>query len=225
MSRGKGPERQESPGMPGRIKKAAGMPAGQNGERKKIGGRMPSAGQLEAELEREKRKEGRLAMLRSTLCMLVTAAAAAVLIAGGIFPILRIYGSSMLPALEEGNIVVCVKTAKPEAGDVIAFYYNDKILVKRVICSSGDRIEIEENGIVRIHGEVLEEPYVDGAALGRCDITFPYQVPEGSFFVMGDHRLTSVDSRSGMIGCVAPEQIIGIVRFRIWPLKRLGAVD
>ena len=193
--------------------------------RKKTLGEMPSAEQLEAELKREKYKRRYHSVLRSTIYTLITVAAIAVLVATLWLPVLQIYGSSMTPTLQDGEIIFSVKTADLEPGDIVAFYYNNKILVKRVICGPGDWVNIDEDGTVYVNEVRLKEPYLAEKALGDCNIELPYQVPDGKIFVMGDHRSTSVDSRNTAVGCVAQEQIVGKIIFRIWPLRRLGDVD
>ena len=193
--------------------------------RKKTLGEMPSAEQLEAELTREKYKRRYHSVLRSTIYTLITVAAIAVLVATLWLPVLQIYGSSMTPTLQDGEIIFSVKTADLEPGDIVAFYYNNKILVKRVICGPGDWVNIDEDGTVYVNEVRLKEPYLAEKALGDCNIELPYQVPDGKIFVMGDHRSTSVDSRNTAVGCVAQEQIVGKIIFRIWPLNRLGDVD
>ena len=192
--------------------------------RKKTLGEMPSAEQLESELKREKYKRRYHSVLRSTIYTLITVAAIAVLVATLWLPVLQIYGSSMTPTLQDGEIIFSVKTADLEPGDIVAFYYNNKILVKRVICGPGDWVNIDEDGTVYVNEVRLKEPYLAEKALGDCNIELPYQVPDGKIFVMGDHRSTSVDSRNTAVGCVAQEQIVGKIIFRIWPLNRLGAV-
>ena len=187
-------------------------------------GDIPATEQLEAELAREKYKHRYHSVLRSTIYTLVIVAAVAVLTATLWLPVLQIYGSSMTPTLQDGEIVFSVKTSKFQPGDVVAFYYNNKILIKRVICGPADWVNIDENGTVYINGKELEEPYLAEKALGDCNIELPYQVPDGKVFVMGDHRSTSVDSRNTAVGCVAQEQIVGKIIFRIWPLNRLGIV-
>lgn len=191
--------------------------------RKTISG-FPSVEQLETELKREKYKRRYHSVLRSTIYTLITVAAIAILVATLWLPALQVYGSSMTPTLQDGEIIFTVKTSKFEPGDVVAFYYNNKILVKRVIASSGQWIDIDKDGTVYVNEKELKEPYVTDKTLGECDIDLPYQVPDGRVFVMGDHRSTSIDSRTRAIGCVAQEQIVGKIVFRIWPLNRLGGI-
>lgn len=183
-----------------------------------------SVGELEQELERMKYRENYFAVLRSTVFSLITVAAIAVLIAVLLLPVLQIYGSSMAPTLDEGNIVLSVKNSRFETGDMIAFYYNNKILIKRVIAQPGQWVDIDNQGTVYVDGKMLHEPYVSDKAIGECDIELPYQVPESKIFVMGDHRSVSVDSRTAAVGCVSEEQIVGKIVFRIWPLKDTGFV-
>lgn len=182
----------------------------------------PSYEQLEAELNRIRYKRRYRSVLKSTLYTLITVAAVAVLVATLWLPVLQIYGSSMTPTLRDGEIVFSVKTTDMVPGDVIAFYYNNKILVKRVIAGPGDWVNISPDGTVYVNGEMLEEPYLEEKAFGDADIELPYQVPDGRIFVMGDHRATSVDSRHIAVGCVAEEQIVGKIVFRVWPMDRLG---
>lgn len=185
---------------------------------------IPPLEELEAELKRMKYNKRYGSVLRSTVYALIIVAAVAILIAVLVFPVLRIHGSSMTPNLYDGNLVVCLKNSKYEVGDSIAFYYNNKILVKRVIARSGEWVDIDANGYVYVNGEKLEEPYVQDHALGECDIELPYQVPDGRVFVMGDHRSVSVDSRSTSVGCVSDEQIVGRLLFRVWPFKSIGLI-
>lgn len=185
---------------------------------------MPTVTQLEAELNRTKYRHRYHRVLRNTLGTLITVAATAVLIAVLLLPVLQIYGSSMYPTIREGQIVVSVKGADFIQGDVIAFYYNNKILVKRMIAGPGSWVDIDKKGNVTVDGQPLDEPYLTEKALGDCNIKLPYQVPDGRYFVMGDHRSTSIDSRNTSVGCVAEEQIVGKIVFRLWPLKSFGTV-
>lgn len=185
---------------------------------------LPSAEDLEAELARERYNMRYRRVVRSTVGLLVIAAAIAVLVATLLLPVLQIYGESMAPTLEDGDIVVSLKGVSFDTGDVIAFYYNNKILVKRVIAQPGDWVDIDESGKVSVNGAAVDEPYVSELSLGECDIDLPYQVPDGRVFVMGDHRSVSVDSRSSQVGCISQEQIVGKLAFRVWPLSGLGAM-
>lgn len=179
---------------------------------------------LEKELHRELYKKSYRSTLRSTVYTLITVAAVAVLVATLVLPVLQIYGTSMTPTLSDGDIVVSVSGSEFEAQDIIAFYYNNKILVKRVIATAGQWVDIDEEGNVSVDGTPLDEPYVFEKALGECDIDLPYQVPEGRVFVMGDHRSVSVDSRSTSVGCVAQEQIVGKLVFCVWPFTNFGQI-
>ena len=184
----------------------------------------PSVEDLEAELSRVNYKRRYNVVLKSTLYTLITVAAVAVLVATLWLPVLQIYGSSMTPTLQDGEIVFSLKTADLEQGDIVAFYYNNKILVKRVIAGPGEWVDINaENGNVFVNDILLEEPYLAEKAFGDADIDLPYQVPDGKIFVMGDHRSTSVDSRHIAVGCVAEEQIVGKIIFRVWPFNQIGS--
>lgn len=187
--------------------------------------REPTIEQLKNELNRERYKRRYFLVIRSTVYSLITVAAVAVLVATLWLPVLQIYGHSMAPTLIEGEIVVTVKNSDFKPGDVVAFYYNNKILVKRVIGNPGDWIEVDEEGRVRVNQILLEEPYVQEYALGECDIEMPYQVPDGRIFVMGDNRATSVDSRSTTVGCISEEEIVGKIVFVVWPMEQFGLLN
>lgn len=186
---------------------------------------LPSVEELEEELKRVKYKKRYKKVLRTTIYTLITVAAVAVLVATLWMPVLQIYGTSMSPTLSKGDIAVSTKTGNFDTGDVIAFYYNNKILVKRVIAQSGQWVDIDEQGNVYVNGIVIDEPYITDRALGECDIKLPYQVPESKIFVMGDNRSVSVDSRSTTIGCIGEEEIVGKIVFRIWPLSEISVID
>lgn len=184
----------------------------------------PEVSQLRAELKRENYKKRYKTVLRSTVFSLLVVAALAILVAVLWMPVLRIYGTSMTPTLSEGEIVVSLKGDHIRRGDVVGVYYGSKLLIKRCIGVSGEWINIDEDGTVYINNERLDEPYLVEKALGDCNIKLPYQVAEDAVFVMGDHRSTSVDSRNAAVGCIANENVIGKIVFRIWPLDKFGVV-
>ncbi len=185
----------------------------------------PSAAEVEQELKRENYKRRYRQVLKSTIFALLTASAAAVLVATLWLPVLQIYGQSMTPTLNDGEIVFSVKSNHLEQGDVVAFYYNNKILIKRVIAGPGDWVFIDEDGSVYVNSYLLEEPYVPEKSFGLTDIELPYQVPDGKYFVMGDHRATSVDSRNTVVGCITMDQIVGKILFRVWPMEQIGFIS
>lgn len=183
---------------------------------------MPDTEQLKEELKVENYKIRYRQMLKSTIGTLLVAAAVAILISHIWMPVLQIYGTSMVPTLEEGNVVLSLKGNDYDPGDLVAFYLGNKILVKRYIAGPGQWVNIDEEGNVYINGELLDEPYLAEKAFGDCDIKLPYQVPESRIFCLGDHRDTSLDSRNTAIGCVSEEQIVGKIIFRIWPIPEIG---
>lgn len=184
----------------------------------------PTLAQLKAELKRERHRHTYGAMLRSTVYALITVAAVAVLVATLFLPVLQIYGESMSPTLRNGEIVLSVRTAKLQQGEIVAFYYNNKILVKRVIAGPGQWVDIDADGNVYVDNVRIDEPYLVEKSLGGCNIDLPYQVPDGRWFVMGDHRSVSVDSRDRSVGCVSEEQVVGRLMVRIWPLSQMSPI-
>ena len=186
---------------------------------------VPSVELLEAELKKEQYKSNYSRVLKSTVFSLLVVAAVAVLIAVLLLPVLQISGTSMTETLQDEDIVVAVNGSSYRTGDVIAFYYNNNILIKRVIASAGDWVDIDDEGNVFVNEEQLDEPYISEKALGECNIDLPYQVPDGKCFVMGDHREVSIDSRNTAVGCVSNDMVVGKILFRVWPLSGLGMVN
>ena len=185
---------------------------------------LPDTAELEEAVRRDRYYHRFRNMVTSTFLTLVVVAAVAVLVAVLFLPVLRIYGKSMNGTLDNGDIVVSVKSSNMKTGDVIAFYYNNNILVKRVIAGPGDWVDIDKDGNVFVNNEKLSEPYLDDKAYGETNIELPYQVPDGRIFVMGDNRKVSIDSRNTSIGCVSEEQIVGKIVYRVWPFSQIGRV-
>ena len=185
---------------------------------------LPNTEELEEAVRRDRYYHRFRNMVTSTFLTLVVVAAVAVLVAVLFLPVLRIYGKSMRGTLDNGDIVVSVKSSNMKTGDVIAFYYNNNILVKRVIAGPGDWVDIDKDGNVFVNNQKLSEPYLDDKAYGETNIELPYQVPDGRIFVMGDNRKVSIDSRNTSIGCVSEEQIVGKIVYRVWPFSQIGRV-
>ena len=185
---------------------------------------IPSHEEVVNERKRLKHKREYRRVVVSTVYALIVVAALAALLATMILPVLQVSGTSMEPTLEDDDIIVLMKTSHFKTGDLCGFYWQNKLLLKRVIGGPGDMIVIDENGNVSVNGVWIQEPYVEQKALGECDLTFPYQVPEDRYFVLGDHREISVDSRSSVIGCIDKEQIVGKVIFRIWPFSKISVI-
>jgi len=186
--------------------------------------KLPTTKELELELKSEKYKFRYKSLLKSTIYTLIIVIAISVLIATLFFPVLQIYGTSMEPVLKENDIVVTLKKTEFKRGDIIAFYYNNRILVKRIIATSSEWINVDNEGNIYINDNLLDEPYIKEKSLGESDIEYPYQVPEGSYFVIGDQRTTSLDSRNNEIGSIPKEDIIGKIIFKTWPFKRIGII-
>lgn len=185
---------------------------------------LPTAEQLSSEMRRIHYRKNYIKTLYNTVASLIVVAAIAVLVSLLFLPVLRVTGTSMTPTLLNDELLICSKRSDFESGDIVAFYFNNKILLKRVIGTAGDVIDIAEDGTVYLNGEPLDEPYINEKAFGECDIKLPYQVPDNRIFVMGDHRSVSIDSRSTSVGCIADEYIIGKVIFRVWPFEVIGTI-
>ena len=185
---------------------------------------LPGTAEITEAVKKDRYMHRFRATVRSTFLTLVVVAAVAVLVAVLLLPILRIYGKSMNGTLDSGDIVVSVKSGDMKTGDIIAFYYNNNILVKRVIANPGEWVNIDQEGNVFVNNNKLEEPYLNEKAFGETNIELPYQVPEGKIFVMGDNRSVSIDSRNTSSGCISEEQIVGKIVYRVWPFSQFGTV-
>ncbi|WP_303819981.1 signal peptidase I [Ruminococcus flavefaciens] len=186
---------------------------------------LPTAEQLKNEMDRLRYKRSYIRTLTGTIGALIAAAAAIVLLSVLVFPVMRVTGNSMQPTLKEDQVIMCSRSAHVKQGDIIAFYHNKKILVKRIIGVSGDTVDIGADGRVTVNGSALNEPYAALSTEGECDITLPFTVPSGRYFVMGDDRAVSVDSRSSAVGCIAEENIIGKVNMIILPFSDAGKLN
>lgn len=194
-------------------------------KRKKKELQFPTSGQIEKAIAKEQYSRKYKKVLKSTLSSLIVVAAIAVLIATLALPVLQIQGSSMEPTLNDEEIVVLIKTPNMKRGQLCCFSYQNKLLIKRIIGVPGDTIRIDEKGFVYVNNELLDEPYIIDRALGECDVKFPFHVTENHYFILGDHRSTSIDSRSSVVGLVSADQIVGRIFFRIWPFEKMGNIE
>ena len=186
---------------------------------------VPSLEEVTKERERLQYRQRYRRVLMSTIGAILVVAAIAVLLATLFFPVLKVSGTSMEPTLYDQDILLLVKSNKYETGDLVSFSWQNKLLIKRIIGMPGDIIDISDDGVVSVNGEKLDEPYVDELALGESDLEYPYQVPENRYFVLGDHRSVSIDSRSSTIGCIEKSQIVGRVFLRVWPFSRISPIS
>ena len=179
---------------------------------------------LDFEIERLERVESMKRLGRSLLTSLITVSAVIILITNLWVTVLQVDGSSMNPLLEMDEVVITIECDKPIRNDIIAFHQNNKLYIKRVIAVAGDRVAINSEGIVSVNGNTLNEPYVAQLSLGNSDIEFPYMVPAGTVFVLGDNRVISSDSRDSRFGTISMDQIIGEVAFTVWPPSHIAKV-
>ena len=185
----------------------------------------PSIDALREELKRSRYRRSYAAALRHTIVVLVLIVLVSLAASWLFFPAMRLHSDAMAPTLQRGDVVVAIKHASCSPGDIIAYNDQDKLMVRRVIALDGDTVQVTEDGAVLVNGRLLDEPYVQDRSLGICDVEFPYQVPEGAVFVLGDHRSTSVDSRSSAVGCVTLDKVVAKVYLRVWPLDSFGLVS
>lgn len=212
---------QEAKAEAQRVLEAGGTPADSRPKTKyKL-----DAASLEREVRRSRKRNQQTSLVKSVLVSLLCALAVAVVVTIYLFPALKLKGQSMEPTLAAGEIILAAKFSDCGYGDLMAFSYDNEVMVKRVIAKGGDMVSINENGVVFVGGQPIDEPYIIEPAQGDCDIEFPFVVPDGKYFVLGDHRSVSIDSRHSDIGTVAESQVVGKLVFRLWPLNRIGPVS
>ena len=185
---------------------------------------IPTEQEIKTEIKRLEYREKYFRTLKSTFLTIISVIAAFFLISTLVLPVFRTYGDAMQPTLKEGQLVVTLRTTKVKSGDLICFYYNNKVLIKRVIAVGGDTVNIDWHGNVSVNYVKLDEPYITEKAFGECNVSLPFKVPLSKVFVMGDNRSASVDSRHTEVGCISQEQIIGKLILRIWPLGDISVV-
>lgn len=179
---------------------------------------LPSPEQVSRAYQQDQYRKRYKRAFISTLSVLAVIAAVAVLVSTLFLPVIQVSGNSMEPTLSDGDVLVLLKSKRYERSQLCCISWQNKMLLKRIIGLPGDVVSIDTQGNVTVNGALLDEPYVSDKTLGECDVTFPCQVPEGKVFVLGDHRSTSIDSRSSEIGCVDQDQIVGFVLFQVWPI-------
>lgn len=177
---------------------------------------------LQFEEENEKLQQTGHKRTRWLIGWVFTAGMVAILCMVCFLPMMRVESDGMSPTLEKGQCVMVIPGDSFEHGDIIAFYYDGRILLKRIIACPGEQVEVLKDGSVYVNGQLFDEPYASEKCYGSSDLTYPYQVPENRFFVMGDQRSAGTDSRTSQIGTVAQEQIVGKVVLRFWPLKAIS---
>ena len=185
----------------------------------------PAADQIERELERVENKRRFRTVLRNTFAVLASVAAVAVLVSTFLLPVMRVYSNSMTPTISENEIVIAVKTKDIRRGDIIAFYYNNRILIRRVVGMPSEMVSVDDHGVVYINDKIVGEPYVSERALGSSDIEYPFRVPDDGYFVLGDNRTASVDSRNSVVGCITQDQMVGKLLVCIWPFASIRVIQ
>jgi len=181
----------------------------------------PTAEQFGKELKRRVDEMEFRKIIISAAQTLAAFAAVAVLLSTLLLPVFSVHKNSMTPTLLDGELLIFSTVGEIKRGDIIAFHYNNQVLIKRVIATAGESVDINEDGVVYINEAPLSEPYINSQSLGECDLELPLMVPERQYFVMGDNRYISTDSRVGAIGTINSEHIVGKAILRIWPIPKI----